>query len=242
MRATEFEFRHRFWIIGLIFNAAFFCYAFDHTNVSWYLVRLISAGRIGPDFSRGQLLLRLLYIFAGLVVGAAAALRTWASAYLKAEVVLDSGLHSETLVADGPYRYLRNPLYLGTILCAVGMGLLASRTGFLLLVSAIAVFMYRLMLREEAALLAQQGERFRAYVRAVPRLVPALTARLPSAGLQPLWQQAWAGEAWFWGFALSIFALAATLSVRVFYGVLGLSFFAYFAVVIVLRRSRNKQR
>ena len=30
--ATEFEFRHRFWLNGAIFALAFECYAFDHVN------------------------------------------------------------------------------------------------------------------------------------------------------------------------------------------------------------------
>ena len=32
MRASEFEFRHRFWVIVLIFFAAFSCYIFEPVN------------------------------------------------------------------------------------------------------------------------------------------------------------------------------------------------------------------
>jgi len=45
-----------------------------------------------------------------------------AEAYLHSSVVHDSQLHSDRLVADGPYRRVRNPLYLGNILLAFGLG------------------------------------------------------------------------------------------------------------------------
>ena len=241
MLATGFEFRHRFWIIGLIFTLAFWCYAFDSQNAVVAAIRLFSSDRINPKSHEGELILRLVFVFGALTVAAAAALRTWASAYLKSEVVHDSSLHSESLVADGPYRYLRNPLYLGTILCAIGMGLLASRVGFLLLVLAIPGFMYRLVLREEAAMLAELGDSFGAYLRAVPRLWPSLSPRLPSAGSKPQWKQAWAGEIWFWGFAAAVLADAATLRVTVFYSFLGGSLIAYLAVFAAFRWQRSRR-
>jgi len=75
-------------------------------------------------------------------------------------------------VADGPYRHLRNPLYLGTILLAVAIGTMASRIGFLVLTVGMILFVYRLILREEANLLRSQGESYRRYFEAVPRLIP----------------------------------------------------------------------
>ena len=52
----------------------------------------------------------------------------------------DSRVHTERLLADGPYRYVRNPLYLGNIFMAIGIGLTASRTGFLILSLGMTVF------------------------------------------------------------------------------------------------------
>src|SRR5262250_2812371 len=68
MKATDWEFKHRARVFGLILGAA--------------------------------------------LLGVAAMLRTWASAYLHAEVVYASEVKTEALVADGPYRRVRNPLYL----------------------------------------------------------------------------------------------------------------------------------
>ena len=60
----------------------------------------------------------------------AALIRTWDTAYLRSEVVHDSKLHAEGLVADGRFRYARNPFYLGGVLFAIGFGLAASRLFF----------------------------------------------------------------------------------------------------------------
>jgi protein-S-isoprenylcysteine O-methyltransferase Ste14 len=48
----------------------------------------------------------------------------------------DTAQHSEALVADGPFRYTRNPLYLANLPMAAGIGVLASRSGFIFLVLA----------------------------------------------------------------------------------------------------------
>lgn len=97
----------------------------------------------------------------------------------------DSEVHTEKLLADGPYRYVRNPLYLGNILMSAGIGLMASRIGFVVLSLGMTIFVIRLLLREEAELSRAQGEPYRRYCSAVPRLVPSLTPRVPSAGNAP---------------------------------------------------------
>lgn len=216
MQASEFEFRHRFWLFGAVYWVGFGCYAFDHRSTAGWLVSLARGGEadLAPLTLRHAL--QLAFALGVALVAAAAALRTWASAYLASERVHDSALRSEALVADGPYRHLRNPLYLGTILMAVGIGLAASRTGFAVIVAGTLVGSLRLIGREEAALLAAQGEGYAAYLRAVPRLWPALRPRLPAGGVTPRWGQAWAGETFVWGLALALAVFAATLNLRVF--------------------------
>lgn len=62
------------------------------------------------DTPRGALLARSVLVGAAMLVGAAAEIRTWATAYLGSEIVFDLNLHTNRLVADGPYRYVGNPL------------------------------------------------------------------------------------------------------------------------------------
>jgi hypothetical protein len=143
------------------------------------------------------------------ILGAAGAgLRTWAAAYLRPEVMRDHRLHDERLTADGPFRRVRNPLYLGNILMAAGMGLSASRPGAAALVALMTLFGGRLILREEAALEAAQGEDYATYRAAVPRLLPALRARVPPSGNEPAWGPAFRAEVMIWFFALAMVALA----------------------------------
>src|SRR3989442_13506873 len=58
-----------------------------------------------------DLVARLLFAFAAFWLVVAALIRTWASSYLRAAVVYAAEVKTESLVADGPYRQVRNPLY-----------------------------------------------------------------------------------------------------------------------------------
>ena len=161
------------------------------------------------------------------MVFAAAALRTWAAAYLQSAIVHDASQHSEALVADGPFRYTRNPLYLANIPMAAGIGVLASRTGFVFVVLANSIFVYRLIFREEEALLRTQGESYRAYFNAVPRFWPSFKPRIPTSGRAPQWKQAFAGESFVWIFGIAELLIAITLNARVGLIAFLIAFFAY---------------
>ena len=230
MQASEREFRYRFWIFFGLFWAAFLCYRIDHVNAGQWLLR-----RLGPA-DPGRRALQLLFGVAALTAFAAAALRTWATAYLRTNVVHDGAVRTEGLVADGPYRHVRNPLYLGTQLLMIGMGLLTSRLGALVLIGGGLLFHLRLIGREEAALAAAQGESFRAYAARVPRFLPSLRARAPTVGRAPRWGDGFAGEAFFWVIALAVTTFAITLEPR---GLLVISLGGaalYVALTAVLRR------
>jgi Isoprenylcysteine carboxyl methyltransferase (ICMT) family len=148
----------------------------------------------------------------------AALIRTWGSAYLGRTVVHDHALHGEELRADGPYRHVRNPLYFGNVLMSLSLGLVAPLAGYAFAIIAMLVFSYRLIGREEAALQAEQGDRYRAYVRAVPRLWPSIGARIPASGDSPNWTNGVSAEAFFWSFALGMVAFALFLNILWLYG------------------------
>ena len=202
MIATESEFRNRFWVFGLIFFVGFSCYWIDPTNI---------AGAAGAVLPGGPY---LVFGVATILIAVAAFLRTWATAYLRTEIVHDPALHAEGVVADGPFRHVRNPLYMAVLLMAVAMGTMASRLGFVVITVLVLWFILRLIGREESELLKSQGERYRAYYDAVPRLVPSIRARLPASGAVPRWGQAFAGELFFWIFAVAMAAVAVTLDAR----------------------------
>lgn len=232
MKATSWEFTNRAFIFGLIFGVAFPLYAVDHQNGTAAL-----ADWLGARFQlNGDSVARLLFAIAAGFVIAAALIRTWASAYLKAGVVYASEVQTETLVADGPYRWVRNPLYLGNVLLAIGMGSLMSRVGFGVAVLAMLVFCYRLILREEAELEVSQGEHYARYRNAVPRLWPALRPRAPAAGHPARGRDGFKAEAWSWGFAAAVVGFAITLSTTVFFVILGASLLVFWVSSALLQK------
>ena len=233
-RATAFEFRYRFFILGLIF---WFGYAFGSLLGSRITVAEMLANWTGHPTVGG---VKFFFAVGGLVVCLAAAVRTWATAYLRGDIVHDMELHSHRLIADGPYRHLRNPLYLGTILMACGIGVLYNWAGWLLIVAGVTIFNLRLIGREEEALLVSQGQSFEAFKKAVPCLIPSLSPRLPAAGQAPHWGQALFAESFMWAFALALGLFAITLDTRLLSAIMFFSLCCYAILHVV--NSRRKQK
>jgi protein-S-isoprenylcysteine O-methyltransferase Ste14 len=195
MRATNWEFKNRAMIFGFILGVPFSLYTFDHVNAA----SVVGDWLAGPLAITGDAAAQPVLGVAALLMVLAAAVRTWASAYLNASVVYASEVKTAALVADGPYRRVRNPLYLGNVVIALALGAMMSRLGFVVTMVVMLVFCYRLILREEGDLLARQGESFRAYLTAVPRLLPSPWPKTASAGSQARWGDGFLAESWCWG-------------------------------------------
>jgi protein-S-isoprenylcysteine O-methyltransferase Ste14 len=216
MQASDFEFRHRSWVIFLIFLLAFGCYSFEQMSTSEWLVRVLGTSGQGESVFLTSPEAHLVFALGAAMVGLAAIVRTWGTAYLKADVVHDSVVRSDRLVADGPYRHLRNPLYFGDMLLAVGFSPLVPPIGCLLLIGGMGLFFLRLVGREESFLFAQQGDAYRAYLERVPRLWPSLRPRVPAGGAAPRWRQAWRGEMMMWAFFAGSAYFAFTFDKKAF--------------------------
>jgi protein-S-isoprenylcysteine O-methyltransferase Ste14 len=237
MKATNWEFKNRALLFGLIFTFSFPLYFLDHQNstealASWLGFRL----QKDPDP-----VARLLFAFAAILVIVAALVRTWASSYLRADVVYAAEVKTESLVADGPYRHVRNPLYFANVIMVIGIGAMMSRLGFLVAVVAMLVFCYRLILREETELMADQGAQYEGYRRVVPRLWPTLWPRIASAGRHARWADAFKAESWYWGFATALVAFAMTLRLTLFFGILAASLVLFWVSSVVLQKKSNPQ-
>lgn len=236
MRATNWEFSNRALVFGLIFAVTFPLYSFDHQNATEALANFLGAKwRANPDA-----IARAILAIATLVLAVAALIRTWASSFLKAGVVYASEVKTASLVADGPYRWVRNPLYSANILLAMGMGMMMSRLGLVVAVIAMTIFCYRLTLREEAALLASQGAAYQAYLKELPRFVPSVTPGVAGSGRKPEWKQGLKAECWYWGFAISVAAFCITLRLSLFYVVLGATLLLFWIVLTMLERKSRR--
>lgn len=235
MKATHWEFENRALVFGLIFGISFPLYSLNPVNSVDALAHWL-APMMGGRADSTEGLERLLFALAAVLLVIAALIRTWASSYLRAEVVYASQIKTAALVADGPYRHVRNPLYFANVLMSIGLGAMMSRPGFFVAVAAMLVFSYRIILREEAELQASQGESYERYRKSVPRLWPSLRARVPSAGKPAQWSEGFKAEGWYWGFALSVIAFAVTLKLRFFFGILGVSIALFWVSSIALRK------
>ena len=112
-------------------------------------------------------------------------------------------MHGEAIIAAGPYRHLRNPLYLGTLIHTFALALLMPPSGAVFSIVAIALFELRLIAGEESFLATKLGEPYLAYCVKVPRLIPAITPRVPASAIQPRWVLAFFGEIYMWGVVAS---------------------------------------
>jgi protein-S-isoprenylcysteine O-methyltransferase Ste14 len=238
MKATNWEFKNRATLFGLIFGASFSMYFLDPQNSGAALANWIGAAS-GID---ANLIARLLFALAACLLIVAALFRTWASSYLHANVVYAAEVKTASLVADGPYRHVRNPLYFANVLLAIGMGAMMSRIGFFVAIVAMLVFCYRLILREEADLHANQGAQYDRYRESVPPLWPALRPQTESAGRQPAWAAGFKSEFWCWGFAISVAAFAITLNTTAFFAILGASVVLLWLSTLVIQRKTSGAR
>jgi len=92
--------------------------------------------------------------------------------------VLYEAQRSHRLATSGPYARVRHPQYIGFVLIMFGF-LLQWPTLVTLAMFPILVYMYvRLARREERDALAEFGEHYRSYMRAVPGFFPELSTQL----------------------------------------------------------------
>jgi protein-S-isoprenylcysteine O-methyltransferase Ste14 len=79
---------------------------------------------------------------------------------------------NEELTTSGPYRYTRNPLYLGSIVLAAGF-VIASRSWIVAAIALVLlVAIYLPVIRGEEQYLRSRFPEFEEYSRHVPRLFP----------------------------------------------------------------------
>jgi hypothetical protein len=93
-----------------------------------------------------------------------ASLRYWASGFLRKDTRPAVG---------GPYAWVRNPLYLGTYLMAVGAAMAVSQWALLIVISVVFAMIYHfIILEEEVKLEKIFGKPYVTYCQLVPRFFP----------------------------------------------------------------------
>ena len=83
---------------------------------------------------------------------------------------------NEQLTTTGPYAYTRNPLYLGSLILAVGFAIAARNWWIGAALVLIFLAIYLPVIRGEESFLGEHFPEFAEYARQVPRLLPRLSA------------------------------------------------------------------
>jgi len=112
----------------------------------------------------------------GLILGfSGLSIRIWAAGHLRK--------HKE-LTVSGPYRWTRNPLYLGSLIMGSGLCLASGIYWLILLFVPLFLLIYiPVMKKEENELSVSAGEDYREYKSLVPLMLPRFPSRIPSKGI-----------------------------------------------------------
>lgn len=233
MRARAWEFRLRVVIMVALISIGFWSPWIQYLGLGrrislleWLALELSRTGLV--HFTQST---ALVIVLASLIAAIAAILRLWGTAYLGTEIVNGFEMKAGHVLADGPYRYVRNPLYLGTwgMIAAICFAMPASGALFTLVL--LTVFLLRLILGEEAFLSARLGEPYRAYYRAVPRLIPRLRTTIPPSHRPARWLRAVLAET----NGLGVFVIMAALTWRFDNDLLVRAILINFGISLVLR-------
>ena len=104
-----------------------------------------------------------LFLLVGLII------RIWCVFYI-------GGKKSKEIITTGPYSLCRNPLYMGTFILAIGVGLSFENLLMFALVPVIILPVHLVAIRAEETRLEEAfGEQYRLYKQKVPRLWPSFS-------------------------------------------------------------------
>ena len=135
--------------------------------VGFLLDRHLIAMRISGAAAPGIALVGLVLMVAGAVLAIAGVL-----AFRRARTTILPFRAASAMVRDGPYRFTRNPMYVGMTLAYLGLSLAFNSAWPILLLPLVLVAMVKLVItKEEEYLEAVFGDEYRAYRRDVRRWV-----------------------------------------------------------------------
>ena len=232
MKASAFEFRFRVWIMVVViflgFSSPWIELLHLGTRTTAWLWLGYELGALGISSTAGILTITILTIA---IAALAAAIRIWGTAYLGTSIVNNAEMKAGRVMADGPYRHVRNPLYIGSWFMVAAISVLMPASGAAFTMILLSVFLLRLILGEEAFLVPRLGEFYVYYKKAVPRLIPSLRPRVSASGQTANWGRAIIGEVT----PIGIFASFAALSWQYNASLLSRAALISFGVSLVVR-------
>jgi protein-S-isoprenylcysteine O-methyltransferase Ste14 len=135
------------------------------------------------------------------------AIRIWASGHIE---------KTKTLATGGPYAHSRHPLYVGSVLLALGVGVASASVWVVLAVVVYFLAFFPAVMREESAFLAQKfPEEYAAWAAEVPAFWPRLT---PGGPRTSRFEWSRVGRNREWRTAVAVLAITVLIYVRQLFG------------------------
>jgi protein-S-isoprenylcysteine O-methyltransferase Ste14 len=164
----QFEFEYRVYISLLIISAvcapSLLLFS-NHPLLSQIIGKLAGCS---PEVS-----LSLGYLSIAAILTYSSKLRMWAGSILSANRMMAFQVQTDVFLREGPYKFVRNPIYLADLLAYCAFSLCLPQTGLLL-----PILMYghyrRLIRFEEQALCKKHFQNYITYSRQVNRLFPPI--------------------------------------------------------------------
>jgi protein-S-isoprenylcysteine O-methyltransferase Ste14 len=174
-------------------NVAAGNFFFGYRNALFPLIFALGALTLRPEVMFGSEIADRILRVCGIVLallGQAVRLTTIGFEYIH-RGGKDGQVHAGRLVRGGVYGIIRNPMYLGNGLIAVGMTmLLGSPLGYLILIPFFFFVYQTIVAAEEAYLRDKFGREYDDYAAAVNRFIPSLSRILESvAGMRFDWRR-----------------------------------------------------
>lgn len=103
------------------------------------------------------------------------AVRAWAAGHLR---------KNQQLTVSGPYAFVRNPLYIGTLFTAIGCTIAAAQPYLAACIGVVFLFVYLPVMEQEEQHLSHIFPEFAAYAARVPQLFPRVPEIMPAQSFE----------------------------------------------------------
>ena len=121
----------------------------------------------------------LTTLIAGFVIVAIGELmRFWGVSYAGSETRTTGSVGASSLITQGPFSYVRNPLYIGNILMYFGISIMSNSLFPFLQIISLVYFPFQyfyIILEEESFLREKFKEQYKEYFESVNRFLPGFT-------------------------------------------------------------------
>jgi len=165
-RFVQFEFEYRIFFSLSIVAFIYFLARTVFYDASSNSVLIGSFFNLNPSQSES-----LIYLILAVLMAVVSLLRMWAGSVLTSLTVMSFPVRSNRLIIDGPYKLVRNPIYLADLIAMTGFALCFPPIGFL--IPVLFYSHYSQLIRfEEIAFQTKIGKNFHNYIKTTPRLIP----------------------------------------------------------------------